>query len=497
MFLSTFCLLLVLQPMFLVKGVDFGGQLTNLVDSMTEHIAVGEESQSGNLLVENVLNTVQSKSSLVANTVASMYDVMTSEDENFRFDLIFEQITPDVSLSPLYHICLHHCSSCNETATEIVCRVCCPEQNSEPISFSSMAMQSGYSVMITNWLLDSMAWTGMKPVFGSWLQSQGNDRQAHDSASVELKSVIRRFQWLQWWGGVAAAPSENLASDREDTFSVDPEQNCGYYEDLSLSRPEGRIMGGTDVDKIRQYPWQMSLSTGYMGIFYQHRCGASLISENWALSAAHCLQNLKGQDLYVMGGFLDINEKDTAQITKVEAYFSHENFVPQLYEQDIALLRLANPIVYTPSLLPVCLPKPSFSRQEDYSQYLGQKGTLSGWGRQWDDGPLSNQLEMVQLPIISNNMCMGWYNRSGSRQFIPENTFLCAGFEEGGMDACNGDSGGPLVVERADGRAELMGVVSWGIGCGDKGRPGVYTRVSQFVPWIEKTIRDYETNSSD
>jgi len=491
MFLSTFCLLLVLQPMFLVKGVDFGGQLTNLVDSMTEHIAVGEESQSGNLLVENVLNTVQSKSSLVANTVASMYDVMTSEDENFRFDLIFEQITPDVSLSPLYHICLHHCSSCDETATEIVCRVCCPEHNSEPISFTSMAMQSGYSVMITNWLLDSMEWTGMKPVFGSWLQGQGNDRQGHDSASVELKSVIRRFQWLQ--NGVAAP----LAFDRDDAFSVFPEQYCGYYEDLSLSGPEGRIMGGTDVVGIRQFPWQMSLSTGYMGIFYQHRCGASLISEKWALSAAHCVQNLRGADLYVMGGFLDINEKDTAQITKVEAHFSHENFVPRLYEQDIAVLRLATPIVYTPSLLPVCLPKPSFSRQEDYSQYLGQDAILTGWGRQWDDGPLSSQLEMVKLPIISNNMCMSWYKRSGSRQFIPENTFLCAGFEEGERDACNGDSGGPLVVTRADGRAELMGVVSWGIGCGHKGRPGVYTRVSEFVPWIEKTMRDYEVKSSD
>ena len=257
-------------------------------------------------------------------------------------------------------------------------------------------------------------------------------------------------------------------------------------------------MGGTEVDALRQYPWQMSLSTGYMGIFFQHRCGASLISEKWALSAAHCLQNLKDEaELYVMGGFLDINEKDTAQITKVEAHFSHEYFVPRLYEQDIAVLRLATPIVYTPSLLPVCLPKPSLSRQEDYSQYLGQKATLTGWGRQWDDGPLSPQLEMVELPIISNNMCMGWYNSSGSRQFIPENTFLCAGFEEGGMDACNGDSGGPLVVKRADGRAELTGVVSWGIGCGKPGRPGVYTRVSQFVPWIERTIRDYETNSSD
>ena len=117
---------------------------------------------------------------------------------------------------------------------------------------------------------------------------------------------------------------------------------------------------------------------------------------------------------------------------------------------------------------------------------------LTGWGRQWDEGPFSSQLEMVELPIISNTECMDWYNRSGSRQFIPEHTFLCAGWEEGAMDACSGDSGGPLVVTRGDGRAEVIGIVSWGIGCGVKGRPGVYTRVSQYVPWIESKIKEYE-----
>jgi secreted trypsin-like serine protease len=103
---------------------------------------------------------------------------------------------------------------------------------------------------------------------------------------------------------------------------------------------------------------------------------------------------------------------------------------------------------------------------------------------------LSKQLELVKLPIISNKECMDWYNKSGSRQFIPEHTFMCAGWEEGTMDACS-------VVTRGDGRAEVIGIVSWGIGCGVKGRPGVYTRVSQFVPRIEKTIREYQEIKED
>ena len=184
---------------------------------------------------------------------------------------------------------------------------------------------------------------------------------------------------------------------------------------------------------------------------------------------------------------LDINKKETAQIRKVERYLNHEDFRRRVYEQDISLLRLASPIFYTPSLLPVCLPRPG----ADYSTHLGLKAILTGWGRQWDDGPLSSQLEMVELPIISNTECMNWYNKSGATQFIPQHSFLCAGWEEGAMDACSGDSGGPLVVWRGDGRAEVVGIVSWGIGCGVAGRPGVYTRVSQFVPWIESKMEEY------
>ena len=91
---------------------------------------------------------------------------------------------------------------------------------------------------------------------------------------------------------------------------------------------------------------------------------------------------------------------------------------------------------------------------------------------------------------------MRWYNNSGSRQFIPSYTFLCAGYEEGEMDACSGDSGGPLTLTRGDGRSELWGVVSWGIGCGVSGRPGVYTRVSQFVDWISTTMADHDQATS-
>ena len=68
-------------------------------------------------------------------------------------------------------------------------------------------------------------------------------------------------------------------------------------------------------------------------------------------------------------------------------------------------------------------------------------------------------------------------------QWIP-NIFMCAGTSNGGKDSCEGDSGGPLVVKGRNGRYELAGIISWGIGCGDRNRPGVYTRISEFKNWI-------------
>ena len=240
------------------------------------------------------------------------------------------------------------------------------------------------------------------------------------------------------------------------------------------------------MDKMRLYPWQVSLATGLLGMFYSHTCGGALLSDLWVLTAAHCMESpFQGvESLYVMGGFLDMDNKETAQIRSVKEYFIHEDYKKAVFEQDISLIKLSSPIVLTPNLSPICLP-PS---RVGYNTYVGSTAILAGWGRQWEDGPVSDQLQMVKLPIISNRECMEWYYRSGTRQFIPEYTFLCAGWESGGRDACSGDSGGPLITFREDGRAEVVGIVSWGIGCGDKGRPGVYTRVTQYVPWIQETI---------
>jgi V8-like Glu-specific endopeptidase len=357
------------------------------------------------------------------------------------------------------------CTQCSSLNEYLMCDVCCHEIESyEPVSLEMGVQQETGSSLLskTNRLfLNSLEWIGLHPVYNGFRKKRLDETDS-------IFSLIQSFNWKY---------NPQFRSNRD--VNMEDQAICGYY--VEEGSKVGRVVGGKEVKIAGRYPWQLSLATGFFGFFYQHRCGATLISRRWVLTAAHCMQNMNLASTYVMAGFLAVNNRDTAQIKKIERYITHPRFDSTLYEQDIALLKLASPMDFSSLVLPACLPVPGAS-------YTDKTATLTGWGREWDNGPLSNQLHEITLPVVSNSKCMDWYSNSGSRQYIPEDTFLCAGFEEGERDACSGDSGGPLVSFRDDQRAEVIGVVSWGLGCGAKGRPGVYTRVTKFIDWIYQTI---------
>eukprot|EP00094_Tigriopus_californicus_P009970 TCALIF_09615-PA protein Name:"Similar to Sb Serine proteinase stubble (Drosophila melanogaster)" AED:0.18 eAED:0.18 QI:127/0.66/0.6/1/0.66/0.6/10/439/622 len=252
-------------------------------------------------------------------------------------------------------------------------------------------------------------------------------------------------------------------------------------EERSVMR-SGRIVNGLAAD-YGEWPWQVSLRQ-WRTATYLHKCGCALLSENWAITAAHCVENVSPDDLSLRMGEYDLNgvsEPHKFVDRTVQIVASHPKFDPKTFEYDLALLRFYEPVTFSPNIIPICIP-------EDDKSLVGETAWVTGWGRLYEDGPLPSVMQEVGLPVIKNSDCELMYKDAGYVEHIP-NIFICAGYEEGGKDSCEGDSGGPMVVQKEDGRFMLSGVISWGIGCAEKNQPGVYTRISHFKDWINQILQ--------
>jgi len=150
----------------------------------------------------------------------------------------------------------------------------------------------------------------------------------------------------------------------------------------------------------------------------------------------------------------------------------HRGFSMQHLHHDVALITLSQPISFGTYIQPVCL----HSGSPSYDNVLGD---VTGWGQLYDNGPQPTKLQTAAVKVLSHADCVKKY--SGNNQVTIGKGMVCAGGD--GKDSCRGDSGGPLTINSKS-RAQLVGIVSWGIGCGSY--PGVYTRVDQYLQWINK-----------
>ncbi|GIY55733.1 trypsin-1 [Caerostris extrusa] len=158
----------------------------------------------------------------------------------------------------------------------------------------------------------------------------------------------------------------------------------------------------------------------------------------------------------------------------------HEHYQKSHAIDSHALLRLTTPIEMENSegmVNGACLPS------KEMADNTTGTGTVSGWGTTSQGGSLSESLQAVDVPILSDDQCKEVYKDSY------ESTMMCAGYEEGGQDSCQGDSGGPFVHRSSDGVATLIGIVSWGYGCAQPKYPGVYTETAHFLDWIARTMK--------
>ena len=236
-----------------------------------------------------------------------------------------------------------------------------------------------------------------------------------------------------------------------------------------------RIVGGSEAVP-HSWPWQVSLQTasGY------HFCGASLINESWAVTAAHCGV---GPSTRVVLGSHDLLRNDTdqdVQVAKVEKVFPHPFFnKPWLnINNDIALIQLSSPVVLGERVSPVCLAETS----DNFT--AGTVCVTSGWGETKDPLVPSSRLQQVAIPLITNEQCKEYYGA------IITDEMLCAGAS--GASVCFGDSGGPLVCQKdGDGPWTLLGVTSFTGGYCSLRLPSGFARVTELRDWIDQTMIDH------
>ncbi|XP_063049182.1 transmembrane protease serine 3 [Engraulis encrasicolus] len=240
-------------------------------------------------------------------------------------------------------------------------------------------------------------------------------------------------------------------------------QACG-------SRPayRGRIVGG-EVSTAGQFPWQVSLH-----IQSVHLCGGSIITHTWVVTAAHCVYGFAYPSLWaVYVGLIDqpVNGAESVGVAKI---IYHAHYHPRRLDYDIALIKLSNSLAFSSVVQPICLP----GSGEDFQD--GSLCWISGWGSSEYDGEASVSLQGARVPLLSSKVCV----QPGVYQGMISPAMVCAGYLEGGVDSCQGDSGGPLACEGAESVWTLVGVVSWGEGCAERNKPGVYTRVTHTLRWI-------------
>ncbi|KAI5107400.1 transmembrane protease serine 3, partial [Silurus meridionalis] len=245
------------------------------------------------------------------------------------------------------------------------------------------------------------------------------------------------------------------------------------------SRPQysARIVGG-NLSQEGQFPWQVSLQ-----FQNEHLCGGSIIGARWILTAAHCVYGFAFPPLWTVLAGLTEQPSTGAKYLAVEKIIYHGRYRPKGLDYDIALLKLSQPLTFNGYIEPICLP--NFGEEfED-----GKICWISGWGATDDGGEASSSLHSARVPLISAKAC----SQPEVYQGYISPGMICAGYLEGGTDSCQaGDSGGPLACEDSS-VWKLVGATSWGQGCAERNKPGVYTRITQALTWIHQQMEREET----
>jgi len=236
-----------------------------------------------------------------------------------------------------------------------------------------------------------------------------------------------------------------------------------------------RIVGGTQAVS-NEFPWQVGIKTNSGKHPF---CGGSILSKRTILTAQHCTNGLDVSSMKVVVGDHDTQAADGEIEYAVEEKLEHSGFDWETLANDFAILYLSEDLVFGDTVGPVCLPS-----KENDDAYDDVVATVTGWGTTYEDGPVAQFLQKVDVDTMTNEACNNDYGEGE----IQDN-MICAA--RNGKDACQGDSGGPLITKEtgSEDYYSLIGVVSWGSGCADPKFPGVYARVTKELQWIKDNMK--------
>ncbi|CAB3233372.1 unnamed protein product [Arctia plantaginis] len=290
----------------------------------------------------------------------------------------------------------------------------------------------------------------------------------HTSVGVCCPEIVKRGGAEGLAGDLPATAPEEEQNEAAMKVIRAENRGCGLS-----TRQQSRVLGAKQANP-RDWPWMASVTPEG----FEQYCGGTLITDKHVLTAAHCTRRWKAEELLVRLGEYDFKRTNDSRTSnfRVAEIRQHEDFQLASYKNDIAILQLHRPALFNTYVWPICLPPIGL-------KLTNEPAIVIGWGTQSFGGPHSHVLMEVTVPIWDHDVCVSSFTDT-----IFDET-ICAGGYEGGKDSCQGDSGGPLMYQMPSGRWTVIGVVSWGLRCGEPRHPGIYTRVDKYLPWIVQNTR--------